>query len=86
MHDNWCFCQFFSLISCHPSTLPQVVKSTLAKDFAGYKIEEILKADAKGIITFEMTAQKDKKGVVLEFDINGKLLNQAEEKEEKDND
>jgi hypothetical protein len=64
------------------SDLPQAVKSTLAKDFAGYKIEEILKADAKGIITFEMTAQKDKKEFVLEFDINGKLLKQAEEKEE----
>jgi hypothetical protein len=68
------------------SDLPQEVKATLAKDFAGYKLDEILKADAKGVITFEMTAKKDKKEVSLEFDINGKLLNKAEAKEEKDKD
>jgi hypothetical protein len=64
------------------SDLPQAVKATLAKDFGGYKIDEVLKAEAKGVTTFELTSQKDKKEFVLEFDINGKLLKQAEEKED----
>lgn len=68
------------------SELPQAVKATLAKDFVGYKIDEILKAVAKGITSFEMSAEKDKKEFVLEFDSDGKLLKQAEEKEEKDKD
>jgi hypothetical protein len=68
------------------SDLPQAVKSTLAKDFAGYKTDEILKAVANGITTFEMGAQKDKKEYMLEFDMNGKLLKQTEEKEEKEKD
>jgi hypothetical protein len=33
-----------------------------------------------------LTAQKDKKEFILEFDINGKLLQQAEKKEEGDKD
>ena len=35
------------------SELPQAVKATLAKDFAGYKLDEIEKAtDAKGVTHF----------------------------------
>lgn len=58
------------------SELPQAVKATIAKDFAGYKLDEIEKAtDAKGITTFEMEAAKGKDKLEISFDANGKLLN-----------
>jgi len=64
--------------------LPGAIKATLAKDFAGYKLDEIEKTDAKGEITYEMEAKKDNNEFELVFGINGKLLKQKEEKEEKD--
>lgn len=63
------------------SDLPQAIKSTLAKDFAGYKIKEYEKNEAKGIVTYEMEAKKDKKKFELVFDSNSKLLKQEEKKE-----
>ncbi len=70
------------------SELPQAVKATIAKDFAGYKLDEIEKAtDAKGVISFEMEAKKGKEKFEISFDSNGKLLSKAtpeEEKEEKE--
>lgn len=65
--------------------LPQAVKVTLTKDFAGYKIDEVEKTEAKGLISYEMEAKKDKAEFELVFDANGKLL-KKEEKKEKDND
>jgi len=62
------------------SELPQAIKAKLAKDFEGYKIDEIEKSDAKGVTTFEMEAKKEKKEFGLVFDNNGKLLKQEEEK------
>jgi hypothetical protein len=69
--------------------LPQGVKATIVKDFAGYKLDEILKStDAKGVISFEITAAKGKEKLSLDFDANGKLLSKKslkkEEKEEKE--
>ena len=61
--------------------LPKEVKATLAKDFIGYKFDEFEKVEAKGVVTYEMEAQKDKKTYELVFDKNGKLLKQAEEKD-----
>jgi hypothetical protein len=66
--------------------LPQAVKATIAKDFTGYKIDEIEKIEAKGVTTFEMEAKKDKQEYELVFDNNGKLLKQEAESEENDND
>jgi hypothetical protein len=66
--------------------LPQDVKATIAKDFAGYKISEVEKTDAKGVITFEISAEKGEKEFELVFDKNGKLLKQKMENEEKDKD
>ena len=64
--------------------LPQGVKATIAKDFAGYKIDEIEKAaDAKGVTTFEMEAVKGKDKLEISFDSNGKLLAKEPLKEEK---
>ena len=66
------------------SELPQAVKTTIAKDFAGYKIDEIEKAtDAKGISTFEMEAAKGKEKLEISFDATGKLLAKKPMKEEK---
>ena len=65
--------------------LPQAVKATIAKDFAGYKLDEIEKAtDAKGITTYEMEAAKGKDKLEISFDANGKLLSKEPLKEEKE--
>jgi len=64
--------------------LPQAIKSTLAKDFAGYKMDEIEKTETKDMVTYEITAKKDKKEYNLVFDKNGKLLKQEEEKEDEE--
>lgn len=67
------------------SELPQAVKATIAKDFAGYKLDEIEKAtDAKGAITFEMEAAKGKDKLEISFDSTGKLLAKKPLKEEKE--
>jgi hypothetical protein len=64
--------------------LSQAVKATIAKDFAGYKLDEIEKAtDAKGITTYEMEAAKGKDKFEISFDTNGKLLSKEPLKEEK---
>jgi hypothetical protein len=69
------------------SELPQAVKATIAKDFAGYKLDEITKAtDAKGVVAFEMQANKGKDKMAIEFDPNGKLLSKTAMKEEKEED
>lgn len=66
------------------SELPQAVKATIAKDFAGYKLEEIEKAtDAKGVTSFEMEAAKGKEKLEISFDASGKLLGKEPLKEEK---
>ncbi len=67
------------------SELPLAVKAILAKDFAGYKLDEIEKAtDAKGVATFEMEADKGKDKLEISFDANGKLLGKEPLKAEKD--
>lgn len=68
--------------------LPQAVKATIAKDFAGYKLDEIEKStDTKGTTTYEMEAVKGKDKLELSFEASGKLLSKEplkkEEKEEK---
>ena len=67
------------------SELPEPIKATLAKDFAGYKLDEIEKAtDAKGVTTFEMEAAKGREKLEISFDASGKLLAKEPLKEEKD--
>ena len=66
------------------SELPQAVKATIAKDFAGYKIDEIEKStNAEGISSYEMEASKGKSKFEVSFDINGKLISKKLLKEEK---
>lgn len=65
------------------SELPQTIKTTLAKDFAGYKIGDVAKStNAKGIVNYEMEASKGKDKFEISFDANGKLLNKKVAKEE----
>ena len=65
--------------------LPQAVKATIAKDFAGYKLDEIeISTDAKGAITYEMEAVKGKSKLEISFDATGKLLSKEPLKEEKE--
>jgi hypothetical protein len=57
------------------SELPQAVKAAIAKDFTGFKIEEVEKSsDAKGVLTYEMEASRGKEKYEISFDTNGKLL------------
>lgn len=71
-------------IEINESELPQSVKAALAKDFAGYELDEFEKTDAKGLVTYEIEAKKDKKEFELVFDASGKLIKQEEEKEKDD--
>lgn len=69
------------------SELPQAVKATIAKDFAGYKLDEIEKStEAKGVTTFGMEAAKGKEKLKISFDSTGKLLGKESMKEEKEKD
>jgi hypothetical protein len=67
--------------------LPAAVKATIAKDFAGYKLDEIEKStDGKGVITYEMQAVKGKDKLAISFDATGKLLSKEPLKKEKEED
>lgn len=57
------------------SELPQAVKTTLYKDFAGYKLDEIEKVtDQKGSVTYEMEVAKGKEKKEVRFDMAGKIV------------
>ena len=74
-----------SEVEVKEAELPQAVKATLAKDFAGYKLGEIAKAtDAKGVVDFEMELAKGKDKLSISIDSNGKVLSKEAAKEEKD--
>ena len=64
--------------------LPQAVKTTISKDFAGYKLDEIEKTDSKGVTAYEMEAAKGKDKLEISFDGNGKLISKEPLKEDKD--
>ena len=62
--------------------LPVTVKATLARDFKGYKLDEIEKAtDSKGTVSFEMEAAKGKEKLEISFDKTGKLVSKEPLKE-----
>jgi hypothetical protein len=65
------------------SSLPASVKTTLEKDYAGYKIEEAEKITSKGVIQYEAKVEKGEKSFELLFDVDGKLLKKEEEHEDK---
>lgn len=64
------------------SELPAAIKAAIAKEFAGYKLEEINKTtDAKGLVTYEFEAEKGKDTFEIEMDAAGKVLKKEAEKE-----
>jgi hypothetical protein len=64
--------------------LPQPVKTSLAQDYKGYKLDEIAKIiDAKGVVTYELETDKAKSVFESAYDNNGKLLKKQEKKEDK---
>jgi hypothetical protein len=71
-----------SEIEMKESELPQTIKTTIAKDFAVYKLGDIAKSiNAKGVVAYEMEASKGKDKYEISFDVNGKLLNKKVAKE-----
>lgn len=66
--------------------VPVVVKTTLDKESAGYKIGESVLAENKDGKVYEFQLSKDKKEFELLIDLNGKMLKkeQVTEEDEKD--
>lgn len=64
--------------------LPQAVKISLTKEFAGFKIAEVELVKAASGITYEMEAKKGKTEYELVFDASGKLLKKTLETEKVD--
>jgi len=72
-----------SEVEIREAELPQGAMTTLTKDFAGYKFNEIEQAtDAKGMSTYEMEASKGKVKLELTFDSNGKMISKKPLKKE----
>ena len=66
------------------SALPKAVADAVAKNYAGYKIEETAKIEAKGLVTYEVEVEKGEKSMDLIYDEKGKLLKTTPKEEEKD--
>lgn len=70
------------------SDLPQAVQAAVAKEFAGYKMDEIEKVEKPdNVVLYEMELEKNKVTYEVQFDANGKVIKKEvkkEEKEEKD--
>ncbi len=70
------------------SELPQAVQATIAKEFAGYKMEEAEKAETfdKGMF-YEVALEKGEMNYEVQLSADGKVLKKEEKKEkEKDKD
>lgn len=66
------------------SELPQAVQTAIAKEFAGFKIEEAEKAETpdKGMF-YEVELKKGELNYEVQFSADGKVLTKEEKKEEK---
>jgi hypothetical protein len=66
------------------SELPQAVQAAIAKDFAGYKIEEPEKFESPGqAALYEMELEKNKVTYEVQFSADGKVVKKEEKKEKK---
>jgi Putative beta-lactamase-inhibitor-like, PepSY-like len=65
------------------SMLPKAISEALAKDYPGYKIEEMAKIESEGKVTYEAEVEKGEKSMDLIFDENGKLLKTISKEEKK---
>jgi hypothetical protein len=69
------------------SEVPQSIISTLTKDFADYKIDEVEKLESQGVISYEMEAKKGKDKFEQVFDNTGKIVKKEQKKvDEEDKD
>jgi hypothetical protein len=67
------------------SDLPSPVKATIAKEFAGYKIDEAEKAETPNEGSFyEVGLKKDKSVLVVQISSDGEVLKKEEGKEKED--
>ena len=64
--------------------LPQAVLATLAKDFAGYKIEEAEKAETDKGTFYEVEATKEKLKYEVQLSPDGKVIKKEEKEKDKD--
>jgi len=60
--------------------LPSAVQATLAKEFAGYKIEEAEKAETSAGIFYEVEVKKGKTTYEVQISPEGKVLSKKEQK------
>lgn len=63
--------------------LPAAVTKVIAKDFAGYKTEEVEKVEKPGSVYYELKVEKGETSYVVEVSPEGKVLKKQQEKEEK---
>lgn len=63
--------------------LPAAVNKAVAKDFAGYKTEEVEKVEKPGSVYYELKVEKGEKTYNVEISPEGKVLKKQEEKEDK---
>ncbi len=56
--------------------IPQNVKAALASSFLGYEIEEVEISETKDGMVYEIEIEKGESEIKLEFDVNGKVVNQ----------
>jgi len=64
------------------SDIPTAVKSTLDKDFNGYKIEEAEISETSDGTVYEFELEKGKSEIEVAISPNGKLVMQKEKKED----
>jgi|GEM_PF-2098874 len=67
------------------SNLPKEVSSSVAKNFAGFKLAEVAKTETpdKGLI-YEMDLKKDKEEYEVQFSAKGDILSKTPLKKEKE--
>ena len=66
------------------SELPQAVQATIAKEFAGYKLEEHEKVESPNkAILYEVELEKGKVTYEVQFSADGKVVKKEEKKEGK---
>lgn len=61
------------------NALPQGVRGTLDKDFAGYTVKEVEQVERSGVVTYEVVVQEGKAKYELTLEPSGRLI-----KKEKD--
>ncbi|MFN8257596.1 MAG: PepSY-like domain-containing protein [Bacteroidales bacterium] len=77
LDGNWMETEY----EINSSEIPSAVKSTLDKDFAGYKIAESEISESSVGKVYEFELKKNGKKAEVSVDVNGKVLEQEQGKE-----